>query len=326
MVGVRGTILLTTLHLPKDLVLLTLQVKEQYYPVVALCWSTGQHFRPIRFWFDRTGVCFNPSSTSHPSLFTPPSSAPAEQRQLLLLAMLSVWLQNVSSPWLWWLGHRCVICSGTDDGSGGDRPWGYRSGPVPAGPSVQRFITFLSHFHWRQHMQSSRLQQNFVFFFRTTPPLCSAGLCAATWEISLLVKSWAALFLSEMRFKDSPSTDEEKKRWKQPVCMWCGLNISTSCEGVRWRRSIKEQRGRRFVFQRYEKSDGISLPFAPPARLRIWRHKRARGCRDSSLLFSLRVLFWQGRRKGGWLAYLHFPLFFTLFGKRLEKTPIIYIN
>lgn len=164
------------------------------------------------------------------------------------------------------------------------------------------------------------------FFFRTTPPLCSAGLCAATWEISLLVKSWAALFLSEVRFKDSPSTDEEKKRWKQPVCMWCGLNISTSCEGVRWRRSIKEQRGSRFVSQRYEKSDGISLPFAPPTLLRIWRHKRARGCRDSSLLFSLRVLFWQGRRKGGWLAYLHIPLFFTLFGKRLEKTPIIYVN
>lgn len=111
------------------------------------------------------GVCFTPSSTPHPSFFTPPSSAPAEQRQLLFVGnafcltpecVFSLTpLAGTPLRYLqrrrWWLR--------------GDWPWGYRSGPVPAGPSVQRFSTFFSHFHWRLHTQSSCLQQNFVFFF-----------------------------------------------------------------------------------------------------------------------------------------------------------------
>lgn len=48
--------------------------------------------------------------------------------------------------------------------------------------------------------------------------------------------------------------------------------------------------------------------------------QKSSGCRDSSLLFSLRVLFWRGgeERGLGWPT-LHFPLFFTLFGKCLKR-------
>lgn len=112
---------------------------------------------------------------------------------------------------------------------------------------------------------------------------------------------------------------EKKKKQgrKELACMlvW----VKQQSQLWRWRGSVKEQRGSGFVSPRREKSDGISLPFAPPTRLRIWRHKSARGCRDSSPLLSLRVLFWQGRRKGGWLAYFTFPPVFHLIWERPGK-------
>lgn len=157
MFGVRGTVL-SCICLNISLVLQTLQVKEPHYPVVALCWSTT--FQAYQIFGLSEQECVSP----HPPFLIAPRSPLPPLLQLnkdncSLLAMLSVWLQ--SSDWLWWLGHRCVICSSTDDGSGRNWPWGYHSGPVPAGPSVQRFSTFFfffpSHFRWRQHMQSSCL-------------------------------------------------------------------------------------------------------------------------------------------------------------------------
>lgn len=313
MFGARGTVL-SCICLSITLVLQTLQVKEPHYPVVAL--NISHNISGLSDFGLSEQECVSP----HPPFLIAPCSPLPPLLQLnkdncSLLAMLSVWLQ--SSDWLWWLGHRCVICSSTDDGSGRNWPWGYRSGPVPAGPSVQRVSTFF--FFQSLSLETAHAKQlslaKFFFPFWTTPPLCSAGL----------VKSWAAHFLSEMRFRDSASTDGKKKQSrKEMVCVlvW----VKQQSQLWRWRGSVKEQRGSGFVSPRREKSDGMSLLFAPPTRLRIWRHKSARGCRDSSLLLSLRVLFWQGRRKGGWLAYFTFPLFFTLFGKGLEKTPNIYIN
>lgn len=222
------------------------------------------------------GVCFTPSSTPHPSSPLPPLLQ-LNKDNCSLLAMLSVWLQNVFSHWLRWLGHRWGICSGADDGWGGTDPEDIALALCRLGllcrDSAPFSVTFIGDCT-RKAAVSSRIL--FFFFFRTTPPLYSAGLCAATWEISLHVKSWAALFLSEMRFEDSASTAAKKKRRRQSVCTF-GLNSGPSCEGARWNRSIKEQRGSRFASQRCEKTDGISLPFAPPTLLRIWLHRRAQG-------------------------------------------------
>lgn len=312
MLGVRGTVL-SCICLNISLVLQTLQVKEPHYPVMALCWSTT--FQADQIFGLSEQECVSP----HPPFLIAPCSPLPPLLQLnkdncSLLAMLSVWLQ--SSDWLWWLGHRCVICSSTDDGSGRNWPWGYRSGPVPAGPSVQRFSTFFfffSHFRWRQHMQSSCLQQNFVFF-----PLEPLHLFV------LQVLSKAELHISCQRWDSRiqhPQMEKKKQSRKEQACMlvW----VKQQSQLWRGRGSVKEQRGSGFVSPRREKSDGISLPFAPPTRLRIWRHKSARGCRDSSLLLSLRVLFWQGRRKGGWLAYFTFPPVFPPYlGKAWKRLPI----
>lgn len=133
------------------------------------------------------GVCFIPSSIPHPSLFTPPSSAPVEQRQLPFVgdAFLSdsrtcvysltlvagtplCYLQH--HRWWWWGGDAdpednakalCLLSLLCTDSA-----------------------LFFSHFHWRLHMcgGEAAVSSRHLSFLKNTSPLCSA-----TWEIFFLL-------------------------------------------------------------------------------------------------------------------------------------------
>lgn len=233
--------------------------------------------------------------------------------------MLSVWLQNVSSHWLWWLGHRCVICRGTDDGSGGSDPEDIAVAPCLLGPlcrdSAPFSVTFME-----TAQAEKRLWVKFVFFF-FRKKTCFAGLCAATREIALLVKSWAALFLSEMRFEDSASTD--KKERKEDSWRACGLG-STAAPAVKEQGEgevlkSKEQadlflRDVKRVMECFFFCSSHSSPYMAQKRL---------GSVEFTPLFSEGLIL-AGERKWGWLAYFTFPPVFHLIWETPGKKKPIF--
>lgn len=226
--------------------------------------------------------------------------------------MLSVWLQNVSSHWHWCLRHRCYLQRHRWWFGGGDWPWGYRSGLVPTGPSVQRFSTFFSHFQ-----QRSWLQQNFVFF------------------------SWVPLHLFVLHLRNIsacpklnctfPVRDEIQgfsiHRWKKEKRKTAGVHVvwvkqQPSCEGE----ALKSKEEADLFLREVRRVMEFLFLLLRPLFSLYGGTKELEGVEIVHSSFLWGSYFGRGEEKGvGWPT-LHFPLFFTLFGKRLEKAPVIYIN
>lgn len=125
-----------------------------------------------------------------------------------------------------------------------------------------------------------------------------------------------------MRIGDSASTDKkkEKKKTAGVHVVWVKLAVP----------AVKEQ-GEGEVLKSKEEADLLLrdvrrvmefLFFSLRLHFSVYGGTKELGSVDSSLLFSLRVLFWQRRRKGFWLAYFTSPCFSADLENAWKRPPL----
>lgn len=226
--------------------------------------------------------------------------------------MLSVWLQNVSSHWHWCLRHRCYLQRHRWWFGGGTDPEDIVLASCLLGLLCRDSAPFSVTFS--KEADSSRI----LFFFSWVP-------------LHLFVLHLRNISACPKLNCTFPVRDEIQgfsiHRWKKEKRKTAGVHVvwvkqQPSCEGE----ALKSKEEADLFLREVRRVMEFLFLLLRPLFSLYGGTKELEGVEIVHSSFLWRSYFGRGEEKGvGWPT-LHFPLFFTLFGKRLEKAPVIYIN